>query len=351
MSRRHHWAASACGLALALQAPTGFAASTSVKLSPAQERGIGLRTAVVATASMAPLATLPATATPPLNGRVVASAPFAGTVVRVDVLEGQSVKAGQRLAVLFSQDALRVGSELAQARAESGAANAAARRARMLAEEGIIAGARAEEARARATQGQALVNEKQRLLASSGGGTGRPGEYVLRAPIAGRVSQLNLQPGGGLEAMAPAVVIDRDDRLWVEARLPANLIGKVFVGAPVEVEGQQGRVIAAGSAIDPRTRSAILRAELPRGSSLVPGRATSVTVMGRAPAGGVTIPRPSLARLDGRDTVFVKTLDGYRIQQVTVHGLSSTQAVVTGLKPGSLVASAGVSQLKAAAGR
>lgn len=151
--------------------------------------------------------------------------------------------------------------------------------------------------------------------------------------------------------MAPAVVIDRDDRLWVEARLPANLIGKVMVGAPVEVEGQQGRVIAAGSAIDPRTRSAILRAELPRGSSLVPGRATSITVMGRAPAGGVTIPRPSLVRLDGRDTVFVKTLDGYRTQRG--HRSRPLRHAGRGhrLEAGILVASAGVSQLKAAAGR
>lgn len=351
MSRRHYWAAGACGLALTLQALASQAAPASIKLTPAQERSMGLRTAIVTTATQAPLATLPGTATPPLNGRVVASAPFAGTVVRVDVLEGQTVKAGQRLAVLFSQDALRVGSELAQARAEAGAANAAARRAGILAQEGIIAGARAEEARARAAQGQALVNEKQRLLASAGGSTGRPGEYALRAPIAGRVSQLNLQPGGGLEAMASAVVIDRDDRLWVEARLPAALIGRVLVGAPVEVEGQQGRVIAAGSAIDPRTRSSVLRAELPRGSSLVPGRATTITVMGPAAPGAVVTPRTSLVRLDGADAVFVKTLDGFRTQQVKVHGLSSTQAVVTGLKPGAIVASAGVSQLKAAVGR
>jgi cobalt-zinc-cadmium efflux system membrane fusion protein len=351
MSRRNSWAATACGLALALHSPAALAAPVAIKLTPAQARSMGLKTATAVAATEAPLATLPATVTPPLNGRVVASAPFAGTVVQVDVLEGQSVKAGQRLAVLFSQDALRVASELAQARAEAGAANAAAKRARTLADEGIIAGARAEEAEARAAQGRALAGEKQRLLASAGGPTGRPGEYALRAPIAGRVSQLNLQPGGGLEAMAPAVVIDRDDRLWVEARLPAALIGKVVVGAAVEVEGQRGRVIAAGSAIDPRTRSAILRAELPRGLVLAPGRATTVTVMGKAPAGGVAVPRTSLVRLDGRDVVFVSSPEGYRTQIVSVLGVSSTLAVVTGLKPGTVVASTGVSQLKAAAGR
>lgn len=312
---------------------------------------MGVRVATVTAASEAPLATLPATAAPPLNGRVVASSPFSGTVVRVDVLEGQTVKAGQTLAVLFSQDALRVSSDLAQAQAELRVAEAAARRTRTLAKEGIVAGARAEESEARAAQARAMVNENRRLLSSAGGDAGRPGEYALRAPIAGRVSQLNLQPGGGLEAMAPAVVIDRDDRLWVEARLPAALIGKVTIGDAVEVRGLRGRVIAAGSAIDPRTRSAVLRAELPPGSGLVPGRATSVTVMGKAPAGAVALPRAGVTRVGGRDTVFVKTSNGYRPQVVTVLGLSDTIAVVTGLKAGAQVAGAGVSQLKAAAGR
>lgn len=351
MPSRHRWPAALGALAAVLSAASVAAAPAAIQLSPAQERNMGVRAVAVTAATETPLATLPATAAPPLNGRVVASAPFAGTVVRVDVLEGQSVKAGQRLAVLFSQEALRVSSDLAQAQAEVRAAEAAAKRTRTLAQEGIIAGARAEEAEARAAQARALANENRRLLSSAGGPTGRPGEYALRAPIAGRVSQLNLQPGGGLEAMAPAVVIDRDDRLWVEARLPASLIGKVAIGNAVEVAGVRGRVIAAGSAIDPRTRSAVLRAELPAGSGLVPGRATSVTVMGEAPASSVALPRAGVTRIDGRDAVFVKTSNGYRPQFVTVQGMSDTVAVVTGLKPGAVVAGAGVSQLKAAAGR
>ncbi|WP_374571519.1 efflux RND transporter periplasmic adaptor subunit [Phenylobacterium sp.] len=350
MSRRRNWALAASVLALALPFAAA-AAPASVQVTAAQARNMGLRTTAAAPAAEAALATLPGVATPPLNGRVIVSAPFAGTVVQVDVLEGQPVKAGQRLATVFSQDALRVSSELISAQAEARAANAAAKRTRTLAEEGIIAGARAEEAEARAAQARAMAAENSRLLASAGGSTGRAGEYALRAPIAGHVSQLNLQPGGGVEAMAPAIVIDRDEKLWVEARLPAALIGKVKVGAGVEVGGVRGKVVAAGTAIDPRTRSAMLRAELPAGTGLAPGRAVSVTVMGQAPAGAVSLPRASLTRIEGRDAVFVRAADGYRPQYVTVHGVSATHAVVSGLSAGTMVASAGVSQLKAAAGR
>lgn len=337
-------------LALCSTAGVAFAAPPSVKVSPAQERAMGLRTAVATPVSVAPVATIPATAQPAMNGRVVVAAPFAGLVLKVLVLEGDSVRAGQPLAVLFSQDALRVGSELAQANAELSAAQAAARRARTLAEEGIIAGARAEEAEARAAQARAIASEKRRLVAATGGG-GRPGEYVLRAPIAGRVAQLDLQPGGGLEAMAPAATIDRNDRTWVEARLPAALAGRVKLGAPVDVDGLAGRVVAVGSAIDPRTRSVTLRAELASGAALMPGRNAWITVNGPAPAGAMAIPREAVLPIEGRNHVFVRGGGGFQPVPVTVLGTSRTQVVVTGLAHGAVIASTGVSQLKSATAR
>lgn len=336
------------GVLIALPGP---ALSAPLKLAPAQERAMGLAFAQAAPATQAPLASLAASVTPPMNGRKIVAAPFAGMVMEVHVLEGQSVKAGAPLATLFSRDALAVSSELAQARAELNAAAAAARRTRTLAQEGIVAGARAEEAEARAAQARAMVNERQRLMSVAGGSGARPGEYVLRAPIAGKVAQLDLQPGGALEAMAMAAVIDRDDRLWLEARLPPALMGQVVVGAPVRVGQAEGKVIAVGSSIDPRTRSVVLRAEIGTGSGLVPGRTTNMTVMGKAPAGAVGAPKSALTQLGGRDVVFVRGPQGYVAQPVTVIGAAGDRAVLTGLSAGTRVVTSGVIQLKSALGR
>ena len=338
----------AVALAVVFAAGAAVAASPPAVVPAADARNMGVKTTAAAATGEAPLTTLAATLTPPLNGRVAVSAPFAGVVNQVDVLEGQSVRAGQKLATLFSPDALRASAELAQAEAEARVAQAAARRQRMLASEGVVAGARAEEAEARAAHASAAATASRRLLA---GGGGRSGEYVLKAPIAGRVAQLNLQPGMGLEAMAPAAIIDRDDRLWVEARLPASLVGRVRPGASVDVGGRRGRVVAAGSAVDPKTRSAVLRAELQQAGGLFPGKAVKVTVMGAAPAGAVAVPRSSLTRIDGRDAVFVRSGDGFRAQSVTVHGQSAEQAVIGGVAAGAQVATTGVTRLKAAAGR
>jgi cobalt-zinc-cadmium efflux system membrane fusion protein len=180
------------------------------------------------------------------------------------------------------------------------------------------------------------------------GGAAASGEYLLRAPIAGRVSQMNLAPGGGVEAMSTAAVIDRDDRLWAEARLPAAFVGKVKVGAPVSAEGARGRVVAVGSAVDPRTRSVVLRAELPAGG--VAGKTVWLTLYGVAPSGSVSLPRNAVIKAGKADMVFVREAGGFRALSVKVAGISADQAVVTGLRPGVSVVITGASQLKSAAG-
>jgi len=323
-------------------------AAEAVVMSAAQEKAIGIRLATAVAAEATPITTVPASVAPPMNGRRIVASPFAGTVIQVNVLEGQSVKAGAALAVLFSRDALTVGSELSQARAELGVAEAAARRSRTLAAEGIIAGARVEEANARAAQARARVSERQRLISSAGGAGARPGEFILRAPISGRIAQLNIAPGAGLEAMAPALTIDRSDKLWLEARLSPDLVDRVKVGGAARVGGVTGRIIAVGSSVDPRTRSVVVRAEIAGDGRLAPGQTASLTLLGPVQPGAVQIPRSAVIQGARGAMVFVREGKGYRSAPVAVIGAAGQFAVITGLAPGARVAVSGVSQLKSA---
>ena len=323
-------------------------ASGPVELNAAQEKAMGIALAPARPASGAPLAALPGSITPPLNDRRVVTAPFAGTVTRIHVLEGQSVKAGSPLVTLFSREALTVSSELVQSQAELRVAEAAARRLQQLASEGVIAVARAEEAQARLAQARAMVNERRRLL-SGAGGTGV--EYVLRAPAAGRVAAVTAQPGGGLEAMAPAVTLDRADRLWVEARVSPEIARRLKVGDRVRVGDVGGHIVALGASIDPKTRSLPLRAELDAAAGLAPGQTVTVTVLSPVPIGAQAVPRSALVQDSAGARVFVKTAAGYEARSVTVLGAAGAEAVVTGLPPGARVATSGASQLKSALGR
>jgi len=208
-------------VALAIAAGSGvFARKTSESVAASAAAPFEVKTALAREVEQAPLVTLPATITSSATGRSVVTAPFDGLVVRVDVLEGQSVRAGQPIAEMFSPAGLQAGSALAQARAEMDVA-AAATRARTLVAEGIVAAARAEEADARLTQARAALGEQQRLVQGAGVSAGR---VILRAPISGRVTQLHVQAGQGLTATTPAAVVDQEgpSRLGYRGLWPAR---------------------------------------------------------------------------------------------------------------------------------
>jgi len=338
--------ATVSGLALVLLALSS-ALAKEVPLSPSQLKNLGIETAAVQSASERPLVTLPALVGPARDSRVVVIAPFPGTVTDVTALEGQTVARGARLGTVFSRDLLSVQSQLAQLQAESKVATAAAERTRLLANEGIIAGARAQEAEARSAALRVQVEEQRNLIAAARLDGARAGSYLLTAPAAGRIASIDIEPGASVEAMASTLVIDKSDKLWLEAQLPADLIGQVKPGAMVSVGDARGKVIAAGMTVDPRTRSVVLRAEFPASSGLIPGSAVTMTLLAPAPNDTLSVPTAALVRVQTKDTIFVATPTGFQSVNVNVLGKNSDTAAISGaIEPGQRVAIAGLSELK-----
>jgi cobalt-zinc-cadmium efflux system membrane fusion protein len=154
--------------------------------------------------------------------------------------------------------------------------------------------------------------------------------------------------GEGVAAMSTIFVIDRQDRIQVEAVMPANLAGRVVEGAPAVVEGVEGKVVAVGAAIDPKTRSLSVRVEAPPRAGFIPGRATRIELYAPG-AAGLSIPRAALTTLDGRTVAFVRSAAGFSAQPIQVLGYAGDMAVIAagGLRSDTQVAVAGVSELKA----
>jgi cobalt-zinc-cadmium efflux system membrane fusion protein len=332
-------------LCLSLATP---ALAAPIAVDAAQARRIGLKVAVVEAASAAPLATLPGVVTPRPQGRVAVTAPFAGVVRQSLVMEGESVTKGQRLAVVHSREVLSLGAELARARARLGVAKQAAARTNLLAREGVIAGARAEEATAALREAEVEVSEKSRLLRLANAETGS-GLYTLTAPIAGRVVQARAATGAALDDTAAPFVIDAPGPVHIEAQAPARLIGVLRPGMRVRVGQAEGRVLAMGSIVDPSTRSARLRASINSGPALVAGRTVSMIVLSDAPAGAVSAPSTAVVRLGAGTVVFQQTAQGYVSRPVRVLGAAAGRTTFTGLAAGARVAVTGVSELKSLA--
>lgn len=340
-------------------------------VAPAKARALGIVTAPAQPASEVPLADLPVTIAPPPNARMAVAATLPGTVLRTLVVEGDSVTRGQALAVVASRDVMTLSADLARANARAGVARSSAARLDQLSREGIIAGARSDEARALATEAGADVAEKSRILHLVGGNRGG-GTYTLTAPIAGRVTKADIQAGMPLDGTTAPFVIDAAGRYEATGQVPERLIGQIRPGMTVRL-GQgagdlgagavRGTVTAVGNAIDPATRSAMLKARLPASPGLVAGRVDTITVWGPATTnatasantgagsgGAITVPEAAVTTLGTDDVVFVATPRGYVRRVVHRLGAADGQVVVTGaLKAGDAVVVHGTAALKALA--
>src|SRR3546814_10178799 len=101
---------------------------------------LGIRLVPAIAAIEAPIAVIPAVIQPPANARVAVAATFPGVVMRTLVVEGDTVRQGQPLAIISSRDVLTMGADLTRANARAGVARSNAARLSQLAREGIQIG-------------------------------------------------------------------------------------------------------------------------------------------------------------------------------------------------------------------
>ncbi len=331
-------------------APDAEASAGADKLA-----GLAIEWAKAEAVADIPIGSVPCTITLPPEARVAVTAPFAGAAVRVYVIAGQNVRRGEPLAVVRATEPVQIQGELVRAQSELGLAEARANRLAQLAKEGIIAQARADEARAALAQARASVTEQQRLAAL--GGVGRDGTTTLRAPISGRVATVGATTGGPVDVATAPFVIEAEGAYQVELQLPERLARDVRPGMAVELElagdvqtgnPLSGEILAVTPSIDPVTRSVKAYASIASAPGIVSGRNAMVTIKGRASGSGVAVPAKAVTKIAGVDHVFVRKGNSFEARKVTVVATTSQQAVISaGLKAGEVVAGSSVAELKA----
>jgi cobalt-zinc-cadmium efflux system membrane fusion protein len=338
-------------VALLLSAPAVQAAV--IPVTPQQMQRLGIRTAQARLVSSQPTVSVLGRVTPAPDSRIPVSAPFAGSVQSLIRLEGEQVKKGEALAVIASSDAGSALGRLQGQEAQYRSTKAAADRARALVKEGIAPPSRAEEAiaaeQAAAAELAASRSAMARTTRTSEGG------YRLTAPQDGRIVSVQAHVGDQVAAMQPVMTIDTRNELWVEGALPASAVGRVAPGDGVRVDGMagvMGEVVAAGTFIDPKTRSATMRARLTASGGLVGGQTVRLTVMQQSAQGSLGVPRDAVVELPGGPAVFVSRKDGFEAIPVRVLARGPADATVSGrLSAGDRVAVSGLSELKAASMR
>ncbi len=331
-------------------APASTDAPGHITISDDQIAKLGIRFDSAVAAGELPLASLPAIIALPPNARVAVAATIPGVVTQTYVVEGETVRQGQRLAEIASREVLTMGADLARAQSRLDYAAANAARLGQLSRDGVIAGARADEANASLREAQVDTDESARLL-SVANASGSRGSYTLTAPIAGRITTASLQTGSSVDGTSAPYVIDAASRYEIIAQLPERLVGSVTPGMQVRLPGGVGgTVTSVGTTIDPATRSASLKAKVSAAPGVVAGKALTIILLAKAPDGAVQVPASALTTLDGAEVVFVRGPGGVTTRKVGVGGKADGSAVIlSGVRAGESVVTTGTSELKSLA--
>jgi len=342
------------GLAIVLALTSGHAwaqQAAPVAVSKQQQERLGIALRDVKTAdAVAVLDMVGQVQRAPSSARSIV-APFAGVVTKVHALPGATVRAGDSLISISSRDYASAASSLSQANSELRVAEADLARQTQLLANGLVAGSTVDAARARAEGARAAMAAAS-AMSSGLKRANESGVYIVRAMAGGRVGQLNVQVGDSVDAMTTLASLATGAELWVRFQVPARLMGQIAAGDEVELSNAaHGRIISVTDVLDPTTRSASAYAALPAGAALYEGQ----LVRGRLsrPASGanlISAPARSVVQINGQDHVFRRTPDGFAPTAVQVVGRTEEVATLRGgLQPGDVVATSGLTELKALA--
>jgi membrane fusion protein, heavy metal efflux system len=331
---------------------TGTSKTPPGKITSNQMRRLGIETVAAVIATSVPLGSVAATVTLPPEASVAVTAPFTGSIVQLYVVAGQAVTRGQPLAILKSREPVQIGADLARARSRMALAQATSARTNQLVQEGIIAGARGDEASAQLKQARTDVAESQRILSQAGASAN--GQITLRAPISGRLAKVNVQTGGPVDGMTAPFVVEATSSYMLDLQVPERLAGAVRTGMDIEIAqvgpgdlGVGGKIISVGASLDPATRSVLAKARVGASPNLIAGKNVMVIIKGDGAQTGVRVPAKSITQLDNKDVVFVLRGEKIETREIVIAARGKDHVVISeGLAVGEQVAVTGLSELK-----
>jgi len=259
--------------------------------------------------------------------------PVAGRITQVIAKLGDAVEQGQPLASIESPDAdaAVIGYQQAQASARQAEATLAKAQAdvdrvrdlyehRAVAQKDLIAAQNdLATARAAVTTSLAAVDQATRKLRLFGLRPDEPQARILiRAPIGGKVLEINVAPGEyRTDTAAPLMTVADLTTIWMISEVPEPSIRLIHAGDRVAIslvaypdETFSGRVARIADVLDPQTRTVKVYVEManPDGR-LRPEMFGSMRHAG-APRTLPVVPPSAIVQEFGRATVFVERSSG-----------------------------------------
>lgn len=285
--------------------------------------------------------------------------PVQGRVSSVEVVAGDHVEKGALLLTLRAPDIAAASAQLTEAKNARLLAERNAQRSKLLLDRGAGSQAESQQAESALAQAQAEEQRAAAVLAALGGSHGS-NEYQLRSPIAGVVVERNVAVGTEVhvDQDKPLITVADLSTLWVMADVYEQDVARIHVGDESHVhvpafpdKDVLGHITYVGNTIDPVTRVAVARIEIPNpDSSLRPGMFANVQVKGLS-EGVVDIPLAAVLARRDQFFVFTKSANGTFAEREVKPGEQHGQhiRILSGLAPGEPVVTEGAILLDAEA--
>jgi cobalt-zinc-cadmium efflux system membrane fusion protein len=184
---------------------------------------------------------------------------------------------------------------------------------------------------------------------------------LVSSPISGRIILASASLGSFVQSETELFRIADPQRIQIEAAVTSIDAARISAGDTATIQTPTGgtitatvRAITPAVNIETRAATAVL---VPTGGAglLQPGQLVTVRIRPRTAVftgGGVVVPDEALQTIDGRDSVFVRTPTGFRVQPVTPGARAGGHvAIVSGLTPDQVIATKNAFLLKAEIGK
>ena len=286
---------------------------------------------------------------------VTVSADLPGTVDKIHFESGQAVHEGD---ILVELDIRQEKAQLANIEAQRDLSRVQYGRSEQLAKAGVISKSEFDNAAAQQKATEAQVNEVKASIARK----------TIHAPFTGVLGIRQISLGQYLAAGQSIVSLQSINPIYVNFGVPQQDTPKMKIGRSMRVTSTDlpgtkfnGRITALDSVINEQTRNIQIQATLENpGGKLRPGMFLQVELPLGESRDVIPLPASAINYAPSGDSVFVvsdmkdeksgKTYRGVRQQIVKIEGSRGDQvAVISGLKAGDEVVSAGAFRLRNAA--
>jgi RND family efflux transporter MFP subunit len=332
----------------------------------------GIKTAPVRSDVIENTTTVPATVTSNAYRETKVNSLVGGIVRQVHPELGARVARGDVVAVIFSNDLAAAQMKYLSMQAMRQADHQKLTRTQKLVEIGAASRQELEEVTAvhegHATE-VAAARQRLLLLGLTAGQVDRlrdaphvVSEVVVTSPAAGTILARNVNPGQVVGAGHELFTVADLGTVWVIGDLYEKDFANVRVGTPASVvvpatpaPPLRGRVAYVDPRVDPATRTAKVRVEVPNpGGALPLGMFVQMTFQAGAGERRALVPRVAVQTIGGRTVVYVATEDEGRFVETPVTlgaAVGDAVQVLTGVKPGDKVVTEGSFFLRAEAAR